>query len=275
MQIDILNYLHNTCQSIIWGLLGILVFLVKLPIFLIHLWLPKAHVEAPIIGSIILAGILLKLGGYGLIIVIKINFFFFRLILKYYLISLSIIGGFIVGMKCIRIVDIKILIAYSSVSHMGIVLARILTKNKRGLIGGFYIILSHGLRSSGLFIGLGLIYSRLHSRSFLILKSRFLVVPIFYLFWFLLCALNLSFPPSLNFFSELLIIFRILEDNNLTVIFVLIIIFITGLYRIYLYVSLGHSQIRTNEYIIDFSLRDYFIFFMHIFPLFTSVVIIL
>jgi len=104
----------------------VIVFLVKIPIFLIHLWLPKAHVEAPISGSIILAGVILKLGGYGfmriLIIYREINIF-----VRYIFIRISLIGGLVVSLICICQSDIKSLVAYSSVAHIGLVLAGILS----------------------------------------------------------------------------------------------------------------------------------------------------
>lgn len=105
-----------------------IVFFVKIPIFFLHLWLPKAHVEAPVSGSIILAGIMLKLGGYGLLRFIVL-FKYFILNLNIFFIVVSLIGGFFVSLICIRQRDIKSLIAYSSVSHIRLVLAGILTLN--------------------------------------------------------------------------------------------------------------------------------------------------
>jgi NADH-ubiquinone oxidoreductase chain 4 len=104
----------------------IFAFLVKIPIFLVHLWLPKAHVEAPVSGSMILAGVLLKLGGYGLIRV-----FPFLLLMglnyNFIFVSISLVGGFLIRLVCLRQIDIKALIAYSSVAHIGIVLRGLLT----------------------------------------------------------------------------------------------------------------------------------------------------
>jgi NADH-ubiquinone oxidoreductase chain 4 len=109
------------------NLVLLIAFLVKLPLFLVHLWLPRAHVEAPVAGSMILAGVLLKLGGYGLMrVLMKFTFLFNRL--GGFVISLSLVGMVSIGLVCCRMNDLKALVAYSSVAHMGLVVS--------GLLGG-------------------------------------------------------------------------------------------------------------------------------------------
>lgn len=153
-----------------------IVFFIKIPMYFVHLWLPKAHVEAPVSGSIILAGVILKLGGYGLIRLIVI---FIRIGVKinYFFIVISIVGGFLVSLICLRQIDIKSLIAYSSVAHIGLVLGGIITLTYWGICGRLVLIVAHGLCSSGLFCLANISYERLLSRSLFLNKGLLNLIP--------------------------------------------------------------------------------------------------
>jgi len=143
-------------------LFWVLAFMVKLPVFLVHLWLPKAHVEAPVSGSIILAGLMLKLGGYGLFLVS--GWVFQRVTLLGWVFSGALVGGAAAALIILRLADVKVIIAYSSVVHMGMVAAAVLGVRGAGLWGALLMMLAHGLTSSGMFSGANIIYERRHSR---------------------------------------------------------------------------------------------------------------
>lgn len=177
------NFLTLSLTLFVFNLSGfffiiliIIVFLVKVPMFLVHLWLPKAHVEAPVAGSMILAGVILKLGGYGilrLIYLFKSSIFSFG----YLFVVLSLLGGVIVSLICLRQRDIKSLIAYSSVAHIGLILGGSFTQTYYGLIGSLVIMVSHGLCSSGLFCLANISYERCLSRSLYLNKGLLRVIP--------------------------------------------------------------------------------------------------
>ena len=154
----------------------ILGFLVKLPLFSVHLWLPKAHVEAPVAGSIILAAILLKLGGYGLARIIII-FNYINKLLMSPIISIALIGGVITSIICLRQTDIKSLIAYSSVGHIGLIIAGILSNSKLGIQARLTIIVAHGLRSSAIFCLANISYKITSTRRILLTKGIMSLAP--------------------------------------------------------------------------------------------------
>ena len=178
--------------------------------YFVHLWLPKAHVEAPIAGSIILAGVILKLGSYGVCRLIKI-FLFRGLIINKFVIVIGLFGGGLVSILCISQMDIKALIAYSSVAHMRLVLAGIFTIRIIGLIGRMVLIIAHGLCSSGLFCLANIYYERSIRRRFYMNKGILSLLPRMSLFIFLFSVNNIAAPPSMNLLGEIILINRLVS----------------------------------------------------------------
>lgn len=244
-----------------------LVFFVKIPIFFFHLWLPKAHVEAPVSGSIILAGVILKLGGYGLIRLIKI-FSPIWFSLNLYFIIIRLIGGLIVSLICLRQSDIKSLIAYSSVSHIGLALCGILTIRSWGIRGSYVLILAHGLCSSGLFCLSNLNYERLSRRRLYLNKGIIRIIPSLSFWWFIFCVLNIAAPPSLNLMGEIFLINRLIIYNRWTIIFLSLISFFGAVYSLFLFSYVQHGFVYSGIFRFFIGCRrEYLLIFLHFFPL--------
>nr|YP_010709572.1 NADH dehydrogenase subunit 4 [Rhagonycha tryznai]WCS40168.1 NADH dehydrogenase subunit 4 [Rhagonycha tryznai] len=244
-----------------------MIFMVKIPMYFVHLWLPKAHVEAPVSGSMILAGIMLKLGGYGLIRLMKI-FIFIINDLSVIFISLSLVGSLIVSLMCLVQSDMKALIAYSSVSHMGLVLAGIFSFSMWGVTGAFIMMLAHGLCSSGLFCLSNMTYERLGSRSLFLGKGLINYMPNMTFWWFLFCSSNMAAPPSLNLMGEIMIINSMIWWNVYLVMIIMLVSFFSASYSLYMYSFSQHG--KTSNLIFYFYsgyIREYLTLLLHWVPL--------
>jgi NADH-quinone oxidoreductase subunit M len=250
LNIDILFYnIQKYCnfveQRYLW-LSFFLSFAIKIPMFPFHTWLPEAHVEAPTIGSVILAGILLKLGTYGFI---RISLYLFpeaNIFFSPYIYTLCLISIFYACFIAIRQNDIKRIIAYASIAHMNLIVLGLFSFNSIGIYGAIFQSISHGLVSSGLFLLVGMLYSRYKTRLISYYSGLTQIMPLFSFFFLSFILANISFPLTSNFMGELLLFIGISKLNFNILFFSLLSIIVNTIYSLWFCNRLLYGNIKSH-----------------------------
>nr|WRK21383.1 NADH dehydrogenase subunit 4 [Xestocephalus sp. n. C ZLL-2024a] len=244
----------------------IFAFLVKFPMFMVHFWLPKAHVQASLSGSMVLAGVLLSIGGYGIIRFMCLVDGYF-LVYSYIWYSFCLWGSILISLVCFCQGDVSCLIAYSSVSHMSMCLMGLLSMSLVGVEGSFILMIGHGLCSSGLFYLANVCYCRLGSRSFYVSKGMINIMPGMSFMWFIFSCVNMGCPPSFNFVGEVLVMISMLSYCDFCLVFLVFISFFVACFSYYLFGYIHHGLFHGCYSYMLGSVVEYFILFIHLFPL--------
>nr|YP_009020906.1 NADH dehydrogenase subunit 4 [Metaphire vulgaris]AHM23788.1 NADH dehydrogenase subunit 4 [Metaphire vulgaris] len=241
-------------------------FLVKLPMFTTHLWLPKAHVEAPIAGSMILAAVLLKLGGYGLL---RMSYLFSHMLkhLSSVMMSVALTGAVVTSLICMRQTDLKSLIAYSSVGHMGLMVAGMNSNTNWGMQASLAMMVAHGLSSSALFVMANMNYEITSTRSLYMTKGLMALMPILTMWWFMFTATNMAAPPTINLLSEIMLITSIMSTTTWSIVTLGLVSFFTAAYSLYMFTSMNHgTSTQTTNPLMNVKSKDFSLMLMHLVP---------
>nr|WCH57935.1 NADH dehydrogenase subunit 4 [Hypnea nidifica] len=236
-------------------------FAIKIPMIPFHIWLPEAHAEAPTAGSVILAGILLKMGGYGFLRFSLPMFPWASIYFSPLIFTLSVIAVIYASLTTLRQVDLKKIIAYSSVSHMGFVTIGIFSLNLQGLEGGIFLMLSHGLVSSALFFCVGILYDRYKTRIIKYYTGLVQVMPLYGIFFLFFTFANIGFPGTSSFIGEILVLLGVFQINTTLTFFSSLGMILGAAYSIWLFNRISFGSIKLNYLLIyqDISRREFFI----------------
>lgn len=259
-QILYYSNLNFNYEKLYW-LAFFLSFAVKVPILPFHVWLPEAHVEAPTAGSVLLAGILLKLGSYGMVRFLIPLFPKASIYFTPYVFVLCLISVIYTSLTAIRQTDLKRIIAYASVAHMNFIILGIFSLTIQGLEGSLIQMISHGLVSSGLFFSIGCLYDRYHTRFINYYGGLAHTMPLFCIALFIYILANMSIPGSSSFVGEILILTGIFEESTTTAVFSTIGMFLGGVYSLLFYNRICYGNIQ-NLYLkiyYDLTYREFLI----------------
>lgn len=260
------NKLNFEYEKFYW-IAFFLSFAVKVPMLPFHIWLPEAHVEAPTSGSVLLAGILLKLGSYGMLRFLIPLFPQASLYFTPFVFLIAIISIVYSSLTAIRQTDLKRIIAYASVAHMNFIVLGLFSVSLQGIEGSILQMISHGLISSGLFFSIGCLYDRYHTRFIYYYGGLAHTMPLFSCILFIYILANMSIPGSSSFIGELLILVGVFEYNTVIAIFSIIGMFLGGVYSLLFYNRICFGNIKNNYLKIFYDLT-YREFLIHIFLIF-------
>nr|QLA48825.1 NADH dehydrogenase subunit 4 [Arborophila gingica] len=261
----------NSWSSLLCNLALLTAFMVKAPLYGLHLWLPKAHVEAPIAGSMLLAALLLKLGGYGIMRITLLtgpspNS------LHYPFLTLALWGALMTSSICLRQTDLKSLIAYSSVSHMGLVIAASMIQTQWSFSGAMILMISHGLTSSMLFCLANTNYERTHSRILILTRGLQPLLPLMATWWFLANLTNMALPPTTNLMAELTIMTALFNWSSPTIILTGTATLLTASYTLYMLLSTQRGTLPTHiTSSPNSNTREHLLMILHIIPMLTLI----
>ncbi|AFZ64332.1 NADH dehydrogenase subunit 4 (mitochondrion) [Nannochloropsis gaditana] len=252
-------------QRLLW-LSFFLSFATKVPMLPVHIWLPEAHVEAPTAGSVILAGILLKLGSYGFLrfslpLFSEANFYFTPLVY-----SIAVLGVIYTSLTAIRQTDFKRIIAYTSVAHMNIVMIGIYSFNLIGLGGSILQSISHGFVSSALFLIIGVVYDRFHTRLIKYYSGLVHIMPLYALIFLFFTMANIALPGTSSFVGEFLILAGSFKENTTVTFLGATGMILGGAYSLWLYNRVIYGNLKKDEghlhlkYSYDINRREFYVF---------------